>query len=383
MVVDTIFAAINTSFTLISEGDQPTEQWYDATEDVEDANDKWHPNHVRYPVILTPVMSVDDPDGMMNNSPAPASIQWIEYRETDNSATARGTVISSGTEGYTLAPAGFPYSLKVTKNFSTNERVRIVCKATYVNTKDNSQFYGDASAVFLCEPAAAAPLALTVDNVANKQYYHPLRGDNPQKTMSVKLSRGNSDVSGSYFWYVDNNGTLTPVTADDVFYVSGLGTGSLTVNADCLPTTCFTVKGAGTQNAESPDGDLTPVSFFIHREIGRIQAITRSKDGDALKPSMSGMTFDALIQENGFDIDEDIVSEYITLNWKHKQTNKTQVSDAGWGLGVTIPYSTMKTDTYNVCRLVWPVIYVLSELQALTYDNATLTYESETVLGRT
>ena len=222
--VNTLYDQLTAMLAIEPQGNVGLRQWYYATWGT------WKPDHSITPLILKPRVVVGSEQEGETYTPQFTSVVWTEIQED---GTERSFTSSSGITGYSVASDG---TLTMTKNVSYDKPVSLRCEVTYKD-KVSGLNYKIEETVTVTASVASEPM-YSMFMTPPHQYFNPLAEADATKTIQCVLKYGNDDVTAKskIFWYYLHNGN--EVLVDDandpcLAYVSGQGTGILTLKADC------------------------------------------------------------------------------------------------------------------------------------------------------
>jgi len=380
MVVDTSYAPLDTSFYIKSAGDQVLEQWYDESSQV------YNPNRASTePLTLVPVLTLYDTDTGEAVTTGSFTVAWKEIKEYNGTVTDSGdvteitdSVVIDG-RTYRVYTVNNDGSLIVRRNVPVGWSYRLRCLLTYTDTRtgDTLKFQSDALLITNKTEESAYIIALTTER---RVTYRPLLNSVSNGAMAVdnvqfgaRLLSGDSEVSGAkYFWYWVDSSHVNGVLFGDsnnpcAAYVSGQGTGTLTLNPDHTDGLTVMLMTGSDQNQATPDVPLREY-FSLQVVYDEVTGEVVSPNGNRLKSSMNSMSFRELLKVKDRDMPDIIRDEYIRLNWKRKKASLSTVNDEGWGMNVTLSRSKMTSNSGDT-MLVYPEIYILGAADYLTDDS--------------
>lgn len=192
------------------------------------------------PLIIRPVVCVNDPDGIVENGEVSLTgILWYEIpqdmiAQIQDGAYVTGELsrylITAGTDGYSVAEDG---TLTVTKNIAYLDPKVLVFTASYPDARSGKVLRIQATAT-LSTLSLAEAATLTLDKPASF-VYNPIT-DTGVRTIKATLLLGGGlpdtdRCKVSYWWYKTIDGVETLIDSDDdLFYESGQSTDTLTVD---------------------------------------------------------------------------------------------------------------------------------------------------------
>lgn len=298
-------------------------------------NNTWEPEDRRTtPLILEPVIRITDPDTgqiVPTSSLASLDIRWY----VNNSSTPV-TSLSPTDEYYMQTSSGTPTGkLVVRHNVGRNDQfaVPILCE---VRCTDNirSDIYTFDTAVMLT--AEEKPQDLLVVRLANpaKVTYNPISENTSAKVFRAKVYNGTAlqdPQNFKFFWYIDG----VKITSDTLGVVSGVGTDTLTVDAEFFDNVLITVKIALDPSATDPDHPAKAECTLIWH-WPRLEAVPYSLSGESVRTDDDDKRISAFVQAYGLDVPDNKVRRYCRLNFYTQPTDTMEVKDQGWGFDTIV-----------------------------------------------
>lgn len=326
--VNTLYAPLSDSMVIENISGVAERQWYYAT------GTSWAPDYSRTPLILRPVVTAVNPETGDTFSPQLVSVVWIETAEN---GTKTEFTSASGVSGYSVAADG---TLTMTKNVPAGSTgLMLTCIATYTDPRRNVNYQKEETFTIGCSQAAEEQYKIQLTPA--RQYYNPLAGDNPVKTIAAKALRGETDVTASvkFFWYyihngtevlIEDNPTLAAAVDPCLAYVSGQGTALLTVNADYEnEDLTFVCRIADSLTATAPNIEHVSDRATVRWRIPAVRGIVTSPNGDTARESMTEHEFDVVYRQGGRDVDDAIAKARIIRHWTRKRTDQSVTVDLG------------------------------------------------------
>ena len=176
--VRTSYTPLKASFGIVIDGGGSKTQFY-----YTNAN-TYIPNRTITPMKLKAFLNIADPDGIISNGDKSSQlvVTWYENSESNQ--------ITSGNSNYTLNADG---TLLVKKNVSPSSPVQILCRATYVDTRNgNTLVYNDTFTLNSIQKSDDQ-LSLSINQPA-KITYNPLK-DNQYIDITAALKMGSETVA--------------------------------------------------------------------------------------------------------------------------------------------------------------------------------------------
>lgn len=394
LVVDTQYAALSTSFTIQSVGDQSLEQWYDPT------TSTYKPDRASSsPLVLKPVLSIFDPDGILPSSPtAFKKVVWTEIVETAEGITDNGDVtliydyVVIGGESVRVYTQQTDGTLIVRRNVPAGQSYRLRCNLTYTDARTGYDMKFQSEVILLTSAIEEAPCVL-VKTTSERVEYHPLLNavaDNEvvvePVTFGATLYRGDNEVTDAkYFWYWISDDYPDGVLVDDttnpcIAYVSGQGTSSIVINPDFAEDLSLMCRAADNQTDTTPNVNDRQY-FALMTVYDPISSETSSYNGYNLNADMQTMTFSQLIKMKGVDIDPAIRAKYIRVHWFHKLASSNTIVDDGYEDEMTYSRSELESAVGDSC-LVYAEIEISTAFYGVTQDGSLVVQDGAYVVSR-
>lgn len=415
LAVGTTYAALNTSFWIEAAGNASLEQWYDP------AGPTYKPDRAgASPLTLRPVLSVDDPDGIVAaRVTAFTSVVWEEIVEENGVVTNNGNV-NDNTETVIIGGQGFPvyqvnsdFSLIVRRNVPPTKKITIRAKAGFTDPRTGEATTYQGEKLLTTQKVEEPPYQLLL-TTPRRLTYHPLlvkegAADGtqlrntvaqdgslvvPTATFGVKLLYGKDVVTtATYFWYWQDADHPDGVLFGDAATPHPAYVGqavdpdtheaTLTLNPDATEGLTVMVKAAPTAGALAPTTGVVE-HFTLHVADDDVTAEVFSPNGKSLRGTMGEMRFGAFVRVNAHDMHEAVRSEYVRLQWKRKRASVlTAPAAIAWGDQVTVPRAQLTT-TAGDSMIVYPELQVLGPYEYVTDadGNPVTTDGGELIIGR-
>lgn len=336
--VNTLFAPLSDSLVIENVSGVAERQWYYAT------GTSWAPDYSRTPLILRPIVTAVNPETGESFRPQLTSVVWVETLEN---GTITEFTSESGITGYSVAADG---TLTMTKNVPVGSTgLMLTCIATYVDSRRGVNYQKEETITIGCSQAAEETYKIQL--TPDRQYYNPMAGDNPVKTIAAKAFRGETDVTANvkFFWYyihkgaevlIENNPTIAAAVDPCLAYISGQGTALLTINADYEnEDLTFVCRIADNTSATAPNIEHVSKRATVRWKIPAIRGIVNSPNGDTARENITEHEFNVLYRQGGRDISDDIAKERIIRHWSRKRVDQSGVVDLGRSPSVKVKES--------------------------------------------
>lgn len=172
------------------------------------------------PLVIAPKLHVEDPEGIISNGDYTHKLIAIRWFVGDTNHE-----INTKTEGYSIGSLG---QLTVSKNIAPDTSVKLIFTATYVDPRRDDLMRFDREIFISCEATTDVNLSLEID-VPTRQLLSPFK-TKTTRTITATLYNGTSIITGEYDWQILDGDHFRSITSDDLCYVSGQGTASLTID---------------------------------------------------------------------------------------------------------------------------------------------------------
>ena len=330
VVVSTTRTPLNGSLT-ISSGGGALSQVYDAL-----YNSFAPVDREDTPLVLTPVVSVVDPDTGQQvalSSLSAVDIKWY----VGNSTTAVSSTTPS--DGYYLqtsdgtSTGAKTGALVVRHNVGASDSyaVPILCQLSFTDAGRNEQYKYDAAVLLSTEVKAQNVVSVELE-CPQTVTFDPIRDTSSQRTFKAKALNGTEDVTAQvkFFWYVDDALANTKAC-----YVSGQNTAALTLDAEYADNVVVKARIAIDTTATTPDHPAKAEATLLW-QWPRMKAIPYSQSGESIKLQSQQMSFSSIVQAYGLDISDAKRNRYVKLRWYTQATDATAKTYHGYGYTANI-----------------------------------------------
>jgi hypothetical protein len=213
-----LYTPLQVTFALIELGGSRSQQKDAAT-------GMYAPDRSLTPLVLRPLLTVQDPDHVIRDGDHTDRLidcRW--YLGTDE----KGERITAATPDFIQGAHG---ELQVLRNVDPSLPLSLYFSCAYVDERTNNVFRYNKAILLDTALATELLLSLTLD-AAGKVPISPFK-TGTTRTIHATLRNGTDVVpeeKARYRWMVYEDGAFRPVTADDLFYVSGGETDALTID---------------------------------------------------------------------------------------------------------------------------------------------------------
>lgn len=236
--LNVIYTPLNVSVSILQNGGSLTQTHCAETSE-------YIPDRTLTPLVLTPVVYVQDPDSIMENGRASLTgVAWYALpediakgltKETYLAAELSQYLITDATDGYVLEKDG---SLRVEKNVPYLSPVVLVFTANVPDLR-SGKIIKVQDSIVLSTTSLAVSATLTLDKPASWGF-NPLE-DEGVRTIRANLLFGGAvpdsgKVKTAYWWYHASSGSAEILISEDeaLFYESGQNTDSLVIDPEYL-----------------------------------------------------------------------------------------------------------------------------------------------------
>ena len=354
--VRTSYTPLKASFGIVIDGGGSKTQFY-----YTNAN-TFIPNRTITPMKLKAFLNIVDPDKIISNGDKSSqlTVTWYENSES--------TQITSENSNYTLNADG---TLLVKKNVSPTTPVQILCRATYVDSRNkNTLVYTDTFTLNSIQKSDDQ-LSLSI-NQPSKITYNPLK-DSQYIDITAVLKMGSETVADAnvvYWWYKVENGEETLINSSDlnIEYVSGQGTNTLRIDADNTYMSVIRCRAAyytGTKPSAPTDDTLMAETAIVYK-IPPIKAFVYTPNGNTIRQGMANMTFYVKILTNKEELTTDQINKYFFVKWfKKSSAAGATATEIGHGSSISVTADSLRLSG-GLQMSVYPEVYEIGPYTVLT-----------------
>lgn len=327
MVMDVLLSALTESFYI--EASDTLQQWhYDQT-------GGFLPDRVISPLILSPRLSVVDPDTDNIYQPTFYQVRWFLL----NTATGKYDIEIVTTEeedaDYVVLNTG---ELEVKKNVSESAPVSILCAVTYIDPRNAGKTYTVRDKVQLTthlDTTVNSP-EVEIDQEGTVKY-NPFIDQSSQFVFNATVRVGDQvidttaqDAAYALRWYaIDAGGSEALINATDqasgcaLFpsYVSGQGTPQLTVDAMYADQITIIARVINTATQQLyPVKELRTLTW--DNDI-KIDPTTEAIDGGAVRQDTTSKTLHNIVTMRHKTLPQQVVDQNFMQVWKWRPASRT------------------------------------------------------------
>lgn len=311
-----------------------------------DANDtlqQWHydqtgeylPDRAITPLILSPRISVQDPETEVIYEPSFYQVRWFLLNTATGKYDTEITNTEDGDVDYLILPTG---ELEVKKNVSENAPVSLLCKATYIDPRNAGKTYTCSDTVDLTTHRDSSVTSPSIDiDQEGTVKYNPFIDASSLFTFTATVRLGDKlidttdpEVPYRLRWYA-KDAELREILIDAVdspcakfpCYVSGQGTPQLTVNAMYADQITIIARIINTNtNQLYPAKEIR--SLVWDNNI-KADVTTEAIDGGAIKQDTVNKTFRNIVTMRNRTLDASVVNANFLQTWKFRPASRTSV----------------------------------------------------------
>lgn len=354
--VRTSYTPLKASFGIVIDGGGSKTQFY-----YTNAN-TYIPNRAVTPMKLRSFLNIVDPDKIISNGDKSSqlTVTWYENSESNQ--------ITSENSNYILNADG---TLLVKKNVIPTAPVQILCRATFIDTRNNKTLVYNDTFTLNSIQKSDDQLSLSI-NQPSKITYNPLK-DSQYIDITAALKMGSetvADANVAYWWYKVENGEETLINSSDlnIEYVSGQGSKTLRIDADNTYLSIIRCRAAyytGTKPSAPTDDTLMAETAIVYK-IPPIKAFVYTPNGNIIRKGMTGMTFYVKILTNKEELTEEQINRFFFVKWfkKSSAAGATAV-EIGHGSSVSVTADSLRL-TGGLQMSVYPEVYEIGPYTVLT-----------------
>lgn len=343
--LNVIYTPLNVSVALIQNGGGPTQTHCAET-------GEFIPDRSLTPLVITPVVRVQDPDGIIADGAASLTgVSWYVLPEDIAQAVPAGTyignelsqyLVTEATEGYSVDRDG---SLRVEANIPYLSPVVLVFTGNVPDIR-SGKLVKVQDSLLLSTSSVAVPATLTLDKPAS-WVFNPI-ADSGLRTIKASLMLGGlapdpTKVRTKFWWYRASGNTETLIDEDeDFFYESGQNTDTLVIDPQYLDSERIICKavyvlGSGSLPA-NPGQDCLSAETVISRRYPAYDFENYVHGGVEVSPTASHVKNECVVT-----IGQQVLnnpSRYFTVIWSVKEpVHGAEWRVLGYGDTIMIPAS--------------------------------------------
>jgi hypothetical protein len=330
------------------------------------------PDRTLFPFVLRPQLVIQDPDHVLADGDHTQSLidcRWF----IGNDDT--GERITEDTEGFTLGDFG---ELQVGRNIDPAQPMPLYFSCAYIDQRTGNTFRQSYSTMLSTSQATELKLAIEID-AADKMVISPFR-TNAQRTITATLINGINlvpDDKAVYEWMVLDSGDFRPIADDDVFYVSGKNSKSLTIDRRYIDKELIRIVASHISAPDKPVYAQTKA----YRSYGQYSKDLRITRGKFIKfgSSSTGNQIDLLAVVTSPKGNIANLADYfdITHTFVTNQVGDTR-KVIGYGETLSVPSSIAGTDPH-VLPIFFTSIRERTALRVCRIDGQTVTIDDQPV----
>ena len=395
MLLDIMLSPLTESFQIVPS--DTLQQWYYTNNEGTSAS-PFSPNRETQPLILTPTLTVFDPDTQQTYTPSFGTVRWFYLSDgswVEITATPSTQEQSASILPYVIYPDG---SLKVSKNVNYDSPVTLLCECPYIDPRDSSKSTTIKEKVNLTtnRDATVTLPTITIDKGVT-QTYNPFQTASSRYSLTAKVMLDNQDITqtSSILWYVldktTGNETIinATTTVDNIsvplFPCCVSGYNSATLVLDAMYAEDITVV-ARVAKTTTPSITLYPCKAMctLMWDDVPMDIIVSSNNSGAVRSNTKQMTFDTIVNVFGKQLSDAQKAANMLFNWKRRSQRQVNgsnpsVIDCGWGQQLKLVES--EVNQYKT-TLVYADAYLLGAYEAVTDEGEIVTDDGEAVYDR-
>lgn len=395
MVLNVMLAPFVESFQIVPS--DTTQQWYYAN------NDGFLPDREENPLILTPTLTVFDPDSKQTYTPSFGDVRWY-YLDSGSWVLITNTTESTDSITYPYVVYADGH-IKVNKNVSYDSPVTLLCECPYIDPRSAGTSYTVKDTVDLTTNRDATVVMPNICiNQGTSQFYNIFKDtQNSQYTFTAKVLLNNQDItsSSSIKWYVLNISTGAETLIDDYTtvdgvrvptypcYISGQSTATLTL--DAMYAEDITVVARVLSQTTDPDSPYYHTVYpckaisSLRWKYIPMDVIVRSNNSGGVRSDTEYIDFDIVANIEDSVLTDAQKADNLRINWKRRPKSiptgqsSAPIIDEGWGQRLRLYQDKLKA--YST-TLVFVEAYLLGAYETVTDSGEAVTDGNEVVYDR-
>lgn len=314
------YSPLNTSMHIKAEGGLSTFQFY------RQQSAEWSPDHTHSveidangsqtdgPIRLIPTWSVIDPDGILDGSTLVPQVYWF----------VDGTQITSidPTQDYYIDGS----ALYVRKNFTHTQGASVFCECRFTDPRDSSTFVLSDTITLSAVLQADEQWMINILCDRTRKHY-PLSASTTLYTFEAEARLGSHDKTSNVAWFwdysLDNGATWLSFTSDIPWYVSGMNTNILTIDADYVSQITVRARIGTPSSATSPTMPNEATASLAWR-VPQLRPAVYCLGGDKVLPTTEAMSFGLIVhipKHNDMTLAQQ--REWIMCDWALRKQGMT------------------------------------------------------------
>lgn len=200
---------------------------------------EYSPDRTITPMVLRPSLSIEDPDGVLANGDYTSSLidtRWYIGSINENNR------ITQSTPGYSIGLNG---ELSVAVNVQPSSPLTLFFSWAYLDPRRNEAIR--RTEVITLTSVSTVDLNLSIEIDIPRMFdISPFKTSN-ERTITATLKNGDTlvdDQSAIYEWLVLENGSFRKININDMFYVNGQDTKSITIDKRFIDKESIMVRGS-------------------------------------------------------------------------------------------------------------------------------------------
>ena len=394
MTLDVLLPPFTESFQIVAS--DAVSQWH------YDQDGSYLPDRAITPLLLSPELSVFDPETKLTYEPSFYKVRWYLLNSSTGNYDTEITNTTEGDVDYVVMPSG---ALKVKKNVNEQAPVNLLCKAQYVDPRNAGKTYTVTETLQLTTNRDSSVTSPTIEiNQESTVKYNPFIDGYTTDQYGVKhhnftftatARRGDEvlDVTSQSSpyrirWYAVGDGTNSEAPIDDSeladgisvakfpCYVSGQGTPALVVDAMMTDSITLIARVVNTDT-----GVVYPEKCLRHLtwDSFKVDATSEAVDGGSVKQDTVSKTFRNIVTLRNRTLAEAAVNENFLQEWKFRNAATSAVEDICTGPIATVNGSKLHAQE---SALVYADISLLEAQKVVVVDGKVVVQDGRVVVNR-
>lgn len=394
MTLDVLLPPFTESFQIVA-SDSITQWHYDQ-------DGSYLPDRAITPLILTPTLSVFDPETKLTYTPSFYLVRWYLLNSSTGNYDTEITNTTDGDVDYVVLSSG---ALKVKKNVTESSPVNLLCIVQYIDPRNAGKTYKCTATKQLTtskDTSITSP-TIEIDKEATVLYNPFIDGyttdENGVKhhnftfVATARLGEEVLDVTSANSpyrikWYAIGDGITSETLIDATeqvsgiavakfpCYVSGQNTPTLVVDAMMTDNVTIIARIVNTStNRTYPEKCLRRLTW----DGFKVDATTEAIDSGAVKQDTQSKTLRNIVTLRNRTLDQSVVNENFRQDWYFRNAANSVIQYLGASPNVIVPGEKLHAQE---SALVYSELSLYEGYKVVTHDGKVITNGGKVVVCR-
>ena len=295
------------------------------------ARNEWMPDHRAKPIVFGYDYDIIDPDGIVGNSSFSPDAKWYVNGEYISTSDAQAD--------YYLNTSG---NLICRKNVTHDNGDEVSVEVQFTDPRTGQSFILTDTVQLTAQLQNDEQWMLTVVSERLMKYV-PMRDTDPVKSITAKATYGCVDKSDDVEWvweYKEADADDWAAIDNHPAYVSGQGTKTLKVDADC--TENMTLRCRIKVNGATLNNEAGAAIAWLYLDVN-IEPY--SKGGNLLLAHQDALDFDTHVHVAGrSDLTDEEKEEWLLVQWNRHLQGGSSNTVIGAGNKISVQASTLRNN---------------------------------------